>query len=134
MSQSLTKQAILQAKDQVLERVEVPEWGGAVYVRSITARERGIIEADAAKFRESKGKDASFARTFTSRLASMAICDENGERLFSDNEVDQLAGKNAAVIARISEVSQRLSGFSKEDVDELEKNLPQAQAGASAID
>ncbi len=134
MLPTLSKQGILQAKDQVLERVEVPEWGGAVYVRSITARERGIIEADAAKFRESKGRDASFARTFTVRLASMAICDQAGTRLFSDSEVDELAGKNAAVIARISEVSQRLSGFSKEDVDELEKNSPQAQAGASATD
>lgn len=124
---ALNKQDILNVKDSVLERVDVPEWKGEVYLRSITASERGQIEAAAAAFRESKGKDASFARTFTVKIVSMSLCDENGARLFDDTEVAKLGQKNAKVIARLAEHAQRLSGFSKDDLDELEKNSLEAQ-------
>jgi hypothetical protein len=124
---TLTKQDIIQAKDSVLEKIEVPEWGGSVYMRSITAAERGQIEASAARFRESKGKDEVFARTFTVKIVAMALCDEAGARLFSDEEVSKLAQKNAKVVAKLSEVAQHLSGFAKEDIEQLEKNSPSAQ-------
>lgn len=127
MSKVLNKQDILQARDVVKEMLEVPEWGGAIYVRSISAAERGLIEEGAAKFKESKGKNDTFARTFTVKMVSMAVCDENGQRLFEDKDIALLQQKNAAVISRIAEVAQRLSGFSKQDLEELEKNSPEAQ-------
>lgn len=127
MSKVLSKQDILQARDVVTEALEVPEWGGAIYVRSISAAERGLIEEGAARFKESKGKNDTFARTFTVKMVSMAVCDENGQRLFEDKDIALLQQKNAAVISRIAEVAQRLSGFSKQDLEELEKNLPEAQ-------
>jgi len=133
MSKVLNKQDILQVRDVVTEMLEVPEWGGTIYVRSISAAERGLIEEGAAKFKESKGKD-SFARTFTTKMASMALCDEQGARLFDDKDIAQLQQKNAAVISRIAEVAQRLSGFSKQDLEELEKNLPEAQPEDSPSD
>lgn len=128
---TLNKQAILQAKDMRIERVNVPEWGGEVCLKSITAAERGQIEAAAARFRESRGKDETFARTFTLKIVSMALCDENGNRLFDEGDFAELAKKNAAVIARLAETAQRLSGFAKEDLEELEKNSEQTEAGAS---
>lgn len=129
----LDKQAILQAKDVKIEQVDVPEWGGTVHVRSISAAERGLIEEAAAKFKESKGKD-SFARTFTVKFASLALCDADGERLFDDKDMAQLAQKNAAAISRIAETAQRLSGFSKEDMEELEKNSMETQDDDSLLD
>ena len=41
----LSKTAILAAQDLQTEDVEVPEWGGAVRVRSFTGRERDVFEA-----------------------------------------------------------------------------------------
>ena len=131
MSNVLTKQAILQARDEEIERVEVPEWGGAVFVRSIAASGRGQIEAAAARYKDSKGKDESFARTFTVRLVALSLCDERGERLFSDGEISELQKKNGRVISRIAEVSQRLSGFTKQDLEEMEKNSESVQAEGS---
>ena len=127
MNKVLNKQDILQARDVVTEMLEVPEWGGAIYVRSISAAERGLIEEGAARFKESKGKNDTFARTFTVKMVSMSVCDENGQRLFEDKDIALLQQKNAAVISRIAEVAQRLSGFSKQDLEELEKNSPEAQ-------
>ena len=123
----LGKDDILQVRDVKIESVEVPEWEGAVYVRSISAAERGLIEEAAAKFKESKGKDG-FARTFTVKFASLALCDEQGKRLFEDKDIALLQQKNAAAISRIAEAAQRLSGFSKSDMEELEKNLKDDQA------
>lgn len=134
MSKVLNKQDILQAKDMVIERVDVPEWGGAVCVRSISAAERGLIEEEAARYKETKGKGSSFARTFTVKMASMAICDEKGERLFDEKDIALLQTKNAAVVSRIAEAAQKLSGFSKTDLEELEKNSSEAQPDDSHSD
>jgi hypothetical protein len=117
----------------VIEAVEVPEWGGVVHVRSITAAERGQIEAAAASFKENKGK-GDFAKMFTQRFAVLSLCDEKGNRLFKDEDITALAQKNAAVISRIAEVAQRLSGFGKKDIEELEKNSGQAQPEGSLSD
>jgi len=133
MSKFLNKQDIVQVKDVKVEAVHVPEWGGTVYVRSISAAERGLIEEAAAKFKESKGKD-SFARTFTVKFASLALCDKDGERLFDDKDLSLLQQKNAAAISRIAEAAQRLSGFSKEDMEELEKNSKETQEDDSPSD
>ena len=122
----LTKDQILSAQDVVIETIDVPEWGGSVNVRSITAAERGQIEAAAATFKETHGK-GDFAKTFTLKFAALALCDERGARLFKDEEVSALAQKNASVISRIAEVAQRLSGFTKKDMEELEKNSGKAQ-------
>lgn len=131
---TLTKQSILQAKDMRIERIHVPEWGGEVCLKSITAAERGQIEAAAARFRESRGKDETFARTFTLKIVSMALCDENGNRLFDDGDFAELAKKNAAVIAKLAETAQRLSGFGKEDLEELEKNSAETPVEGSPLD
>ena len=41
----LNREAILAAEDLPRELVEVPEWGGAVYVRALTGAERDQFEA-----------------------------------------------------------------------------------------
>ena len=50
----LSKTAILTANDLQTEDVEVPEWGGAVRVRSFTGRERDAFEASMVR---GEGKD-----------------------------------------------------------------------------
>jgi hypothetical protein len=110
----------------------VPQWKGMVFVRSISSQERGEIEASAAAYKEHKGKDTSFARDYTVRFAWLAMCDENGNRLFSNiADVAKLKQKNAAAIASITEHAQKLSGFSQQDLEELEKNSVKAEPGDS---
>jgi len=124
----LTAQDILDIDDVIIEPHPVPQWKGTVFVRSVSAQERGDIEAGAAVFKEHKGKDSSFARDFTVRFAWLAMCDKDGKRLFSKIEdVAKLKQKNAAAIASIAEHAQKLSGFSKEDMEELEKNFVEAE-------
>ena len=129
----LTAQEILDIQDMVIEEHLVPQWkNGKVYVRSVSAKERGDIEAAAAQFKENKGKDASFARDFTVRFVWLSMCDSQGNRLFTKLEdVARLKEKNAAAISSIAEHAQKLSGFSKDDLEKLEKNSVEAQPEGS---
>ena len=123
MSRSLNKNDVFQAKDLVLEEVPVPEWGAdaVVHVRSITAAQRGQIEADAAAFKESKGK-GNFTRTISLRMVVLSCCDETGALLFGMDDLNTLAEKNAAVVSRIADAAMRLSGLSKKELDDAEKH------------
>lgn len=126
----LTAEEFLSASDLVIEKVETHELkpGSFVWVKSLTAAERGKIDADAARFKESKGKNDGFVQDFSIMLAFRCVCNAKGERFFTDiKQVEQLKKKNAAVIARIAEVAAKLSGLSKSDLKELEKNSPEIQ-------
>jgi hypothetical protein len=133
----LTAADIAELDDVVIEPHPVPQWGEnrGVYVRSVSALERGEIEANAARFKESHGKNDGFAKTFTVTMAWLGMCDAEGRRLFTDRaDVAMLQKRNAAAIAGIAEHVQRLSGFSKEDLEELEKNSQGPQRSDSDTD
>lgn len=116
----LTREAILKAQDLRRELVEVPEWNGAVCVRSMTGTERDRFEAS---MLDLKGMDASMRfENFRARLVAMTVIDDDGKLLFSESDVEALSGKNAAALQRVFAVSQRLSGLNKQDVEELTKN------------
>lgn len=117
----LTKEQILACDDIQLELVAVPEWGGDVYVKSLTGAERDWLEMST--YEEKKGKDKNInMKNFRAKLVSLSVCDEHKQRLFDEKDIDVLTAKSAAALQRIFEVAQRLSGFTNADADELSKN------------
>jgi hypothetical protein len=56
------------------------------------------------------------------------LCDEDGNRLFFDSEINELAKKSALALQRIFEVAQRLSGIGQVEMDSLLKNSESSQA------
>ena len=131
----LSKTAILAANDLKSEDVEVPEWGGAVRVRSFTGRERDAFEASMVR---GEGRDRKVDLTnMRARLVGLTVIDETGQRLFTDEEVDLLGAKSGAALDRVFAVAQKLNGLSGADVEELSKNssgVPSAvSTSASAL-
>jgi len=125
----LNREAILAAKDLPRELVEVPEWGGAVYVRALTGAERDQFEASIV---EQRGRDVRMnMRNIRAKLVALTVVDEDGQRIFTDDDVAALGGKSAAALDRLFAVAQRLSGLSKEDVEELAKNSESGQSADS---
>lgn len=117
----LDKKTILEVDDVVKELVHVPEWGGEVYVRGMTGAERDSFESSIIQMR---GRDANVNfRNIRAKLASLTICDENGKRLFTDDDVNALAKKSAVALQRVFTVAQRLSGIGEADVKELAEGL-----------
>ena len=131
----LSKTAILAAQDLQTEDVEVPEWGGAVRVRSFTGRERDAFEASMVR---GEGRDRKVDLTnMRARLVGLTVIDETGQRLFTDEEADLLGAKSGAALDRVFAIAQKLNGLSGADVEELSKNssgVPSAvSTSASAL-
>jgi len=113
----LTAEAILSADDKRIVSVEVPEWGGIVYLRTITGRERDEFES--AALDASKRGDLRGLRAF---LLALCICNEDGERIFKDDDAPKLAQKNAAVLDRLFTRAQELNALTERDINEIQKN------------
>ena len=109
----LSKEAILQANDIKKVLVEVPEWGGQVYVRSMTAIQRDKFEL---AVQEKK------IQNWRALIASQTICDENGNTLFNEQDINALSQKSASALSRVFDKAIELSRFTNEDIEELEKN------------
>ncbi len=116
----LSRDEILQAQDLPTEDVPVPEWGGVCRVRGLTGAERDAFEQSIV---EQRGKDTRMnLRNIRAKLVAMCVVDEEGNRVFHDEDAELLGKKSAAALNRIFEVAQRLSGLRPEDVEELAGN------------
>jgi len=126
----LNKAEILAQDDLKYEDIQIPEWGGAwVRVRTINASERDRFEAGMVSRR---GKNATAnLENMRARLCLLCLVDENGERLFQEEDTFPLGGKSALAIDRIFSVARRLNGFDDKDVEELAGESNAAQNGDS---
>lgn len=116
----LNKAEILAIDDLKFEDVQIPEWGGAwVRVRTLQANERDRFEASTVQ-RNGK-KVTTNLDNIRARLCLLCMVDEDGERLFQEEDTFPLGGKSAAALDRIFTVAQRLNGLRDEDVEELAK-------------
>ena len=128
----LSKKDILSADDITKELVSVPEWGGDVYVRGMTGKQRDAFEASII---QTRAKDQTLNMVnIRAKLASMTICDEEGKRIFSDADIAELSGKSAVALQRVFVVAQRLSGIGDQDVQELAEGLKEVPFEDSALD
>ena len=116
----LTRTEILAQDDLLTEDVFIPEWDAWVKIRTLNASERDHFEAGTVK-RDGK-KTITNLENIRARLCLLCLVDENGERMFQDEDTFPLGGKSAAAIDRVFTVAQRLNGLRDEDVDELAKN------------
>lgn len=105
------KAQILAANDRRVQAVEVPEWGGPVFVRSLSLRE--VFEFE----REVKAAADDLARATAVQLA-FYLGDEAGARLLTADEAAPLMDRNPLVIRRIIDAAQALNGLgAREDVE-----------------
>jgi hypothetical protein len=122
----LTKEAILAAEDLPRELVNVPEWGGEVYVRTMSGTDRDSFETSliARSDAESGADTGSVAGAGSTRmdnvrarLVALALCDTDGVRLFDDADIVALGRKSARALDRVFAVAQRLNGIGVEQAD-----------------
>jgi len=123
----LTKEAILSAKDLEMEDVKVPEWGGTIRVKMMTAKERDDYELSI--YDDEQNKRSENVRA---RLCASTMVNEKGNKIFNFKEVKSLGDKSARAVNRIFMVAKRLNAIGDEEVKELEKNLPEVPGGDSS--
>lgn len=123
----LTRGAILETDDAVYEDVLVPEWGPKgqtpppkVRVRSLSGTDRDAFETS---LLVGAGKNQRMSTlNIRAKLTALSIVNAKGDLLFALEDILALGKKNAAALDRVFEVSQRLSGISDADVEQLAKN------------
>jgi hypothetical protein len=116
----LNREQILLADDLQTEDVPVPEWGGMVRVRALTAGERDRWEA--ATYLDAQGGRVQTPEDIRAKLVALTCVDETGALMFSLDDVAALTKKNGAAMTRVYAVSSRLSFVTSADVEELAKN------------
>jgi len=114
----LTREQILGISDLEYKEVTVEGWNnGTVRLRSLTLQERE--EYDAWLFTVTKN-DATTSRA---RLLSMAIVDDDGKPIFTEQDIQALAKKNSKICVRLSYIVQKMSGMTPGSIRELTEDF-----------
>lgn len=131
---SLAEQ-ILAAQDIAYEAVDVPEWGVKVYVKGLTGTERDAYEASLRQMRptlDGKGLEpVLITDNMRAKMLVKCLVDEQGQRVFTDQQIAALGAKNGRVLDRLHDVAARLSGMDSAAVEDAEGNSDAAPSGSS---
>lgn len=127
---TLTRAAILAAEPKLAtETVEVPEWGGSVIVREMSGRDRDAYEVSL--LAEPGRSTAPNLANVRAKLIAFSCVDEEGERLFTDADVELLGEKSAAALQRVFDVAMRLSRIGPDAVETMVKAVGKGRSAAS---
>lgn len=99
--QFIDRGAILSASDVEYKEVNVPEWGGTVRLRSLSALESQTF---AENFKKGD-KDGQV------RLIIMSAVDEHGDPLFTEADIAALQKKSMKVVLRLQNAAMELNGL-----------------------
>ena len=122
----LTKDQILSAQDSVVEKVEISEWKGEVNVKSLTGKERDQFE-ESIFSQKGKKMERNF-KNLRAKLVALTVVDDDGNLIFAQKDIEALGLKSASALDKIFSVAQRLSGLTKEDIDDMTSTLEDGQS------
>jgi len=119
----LSKSQIVSANDLKLRELDMTqEWGGTVYIRTLTGSERDQFEEG---YAEQKMKN------FRARFLVLSLCDDKGERLFEDSEIGLLGKKSSTSINKAFEAAWEHNAFTTKAVEDLGEGSPDGQSDGS---
>jgi len=126
------KNQIFASNDLKTDVVDAKEWGiPKLSIKELNARERDEI---AIKVKEAEGTLEITDNKWYAMMISKSAIESNGERMFSDDDVDALLEKNSSVLRRIGEAVVELSGYTEKAVEDAEKNSSGDQSDVSTSD
>lgn len=146
MTNILTRDQILAAQDLKPEPVDVPEWGGTVLVRGLNAVERDqyferIFRTGGGSInvKDPQNVDPALIASMMGDglrlfVVSCGIVDHDGNRLFSESDLEFLGRKSSEAIERVYAVVQRLSGLGAGEVEAIQENFSGSINGDSNSD
>lgn len=106
---------ILNAQDLPVKPLEVPEWNNCtVYLKSLNGVERVQLERDIAA--GDKDKTLTYGR-----IACAVLCDQEGNLLFTPEDIAKLDAKNGGALVRVYEAAMATIAMSQKDIDDLKK-------------
>lgn len=120
---TLTRDQLLSPRKLPRATIDLPDLGGAVIVRGLTAAERDAYEASMVQMRKGRGAlNEESMRTARARIVQMGAINEDGSPLFAPADIAQIGNLPAAAVERLFDAIRRLSGMSDADIEELAGN------------
>ena len=121
----LTRDSIINIQDYDLKEVQVTEWGGSVYLRKWSGKDRSYFWSKSIIADES-GAKVNWDSMFNNMVlaVSLSLCDGLGCRLFSNSDKDLaiLGSKNGDVIQRLYSEAISMNGLAADSLNEAAKN------------
>lgn len=114
----LSRADILKANDVKTTEVPVPEWGGSVYVTTMTAGQRDAYESMLFQRMKAGGRD-NIVKVARASLVVAACVDSDGNPLFTDEDLELLSRKSAAAMDRVVKAAQELNKLGDAEVEAL---------------
>lgn len=114
---ALSRDGILGASDIKTQEVDVPEWGGSVLIKGMTGAERDAFEGG-----NRDGSGNQNLRNLRARFLVRCIVNENGTRVFADQDAAALGKKSSSALNRLWEAANDINGTSEAAVEETEGN------------
>lgn len=116
----VSRAGILDAVDLESIEIDVPEWGGVVRLRAMSAADRVAYEDKLATFDEDGASAGVRVVRGLACLIIATVVDEDDEPLFTDADLDALQEKSFEVLNRVAEAAAGINGMGK--IEETEKN------------
>jgi hypothetical protein len=111
----LSRDSILKAQDVATKDVQVPEWGGAIRVRSMTVAERN-------EFARRSAAEGANAVGVSAWLVSVLAVDESGARLFTPEDVQALEARNFKAVDTVVNAILEVNAMGVAAVEAAAKN------------
>lgn len=112
----LSRDTILACDDRGLERVDVPEWNGSVFVRVMEPAARHEWHGVAS------GGEALSSDEMAVQLVILCACDGEGARLFSQDDAPALRQRSGSAIDRIAFKAAAVNRLTEKSREETVKN------------
>lgn len=114
----LTREAILGAKDRQFVEVEVPEWGGAVRLGSLTGDQTiELIDID--------------AKSRMTWLIATTVVDSQGRPVFTPEDMKELGARHPEALRRVWRAALALNKMTPEAAEEQRGNSSGEPTGVS---
>ena len=107
----LSREHFLKTPVANLTPVEIPEFGGTVYLRAPSAFEMDSWDKEQLRRKADNNKHLHNLRT---RVAIFLCCDKDGNKLFTGADEDALSHQPTAALDRILKAARPLLGWSDE--------------------
>ncbi len=113
----LTAKDILNAKLNS-RQINIPEWGGVVFIREPTGYERGEYEI----LVSNASGDDEILKEIRGICAAKCITDSNGKRLFTDDQIDKLNETSANALDRVIDAYREIALLEEREITNAAKN------------
>lgn len=115
---ALTAEQLLAAKVPQ-EVLQLPGLG-EVYVRGMSAKELNQWQQEMLQRR--KESKADIDSHYSASIVVRTACNEAGQKLFTDKQLDSISALPAMIIELIADYGSRLSGITREVKEDIAKN------------